>query len=96
MKTLSIAPVVPAFRLKGRIRIMPIISVRKVLTRTVDVPMVTRQDRCSVLPTSNSLNYFMLTMTFLYIAILVTGCWAMVHIFLQWTTGSGLKGFPIS
>ncbi len=96
MKTLSIAPVAPPFRLKGRIKIVPIISVRKVLIRTVEFPVVTRQDKCNALPSSNSINYFMLGMTFLYVAILVAGCWAVIHTFWLWTTGSGLMGFPIS
>ncbi|HEY5749447.1 MAG TPA: hypothetical protein VIU12_25440 [Chryseolinea sp.] len=97
MKTLSIAPVVPAFKLKWRITTIPFISVRKVLTRTIAIPSITKQNRRKVSPPSSSpLNYFLLALTFLYLAILVAGGWVMVQIFWQWTTDSSSKWFPIS
>ncbi|SHG70682.1 hypothetical protein SAMN04488109_1492 [Chryseolinea serpens] len=97
MKTLSIAPVVPAFSLKWRIPIMPFISIRKVPTHSVTIPFASRQDRRKVSrPSSKPLNYFLLALTFLYLVILLAGCWAMVQVFWRWTTESSLAGFPIS
>jgi hypothetical protein len=97
MKTLSIAPVVPAFRPKWRITIMPFISIRKVPAHPVAVAPLSEQDRRKVSrPSSNPLNYFLLALTFFYLVILVAGCWAMVQVFWRWTTESSLAGFPVS
>jgi len=97
MKILSVPPVVPAFQLKFRITVIPFIAVRKVLARAVAVPCLIQQDKRKVSkPSSKPLNYFLLALTFLYLAILVTGCRVMFHIFWQWSTDSSLKWFPAS
>lgn len=50
----------------------------------------------NTLPSSKLLNYFVLALTFLYLTLLVAGCWAVVHVFWQWTTDTCLKGFPMA
>jgi hypothetical protein len=94
MKILSIAPVVPAFKGKGRTMMTPSISSRKVSPSQVSASPSTKQDRRIRRP-SPGLDYYLLALTGLYLIILTVGCWVVMQIFWQWTTDGTLKWFQL-
>jgi len=94
MKILSIAPVVPAAKLKWRIVTRPFISVRKTSTPTVTARPSTKPDRRIARP-SPGVDYYLLALTSLYLIILIVGCWVVSQIFWQWTTDSSFKWFQL-